>query len=313
MRFNKEVNSTFLILFLLILGSCITPYEPAATFEDKQKEKESEIEKHVEQSIRLSEDSLGIYESLAYGDLIVYKPAIFYSLDSLYAIKDNLIRSNKERELLESDLELYIEEYRVKAQEQIGEIRYEIEHIYCIRGATLHTICSEIFYLDNNDSIISTFNKFRFTIPRNDYVMYKNYLFEMHFTTPRELYISENERDFVQLFKSKELQLYKSEDHEKFIRHTLKLMNVASTINTVDYVSMTKALGTAILSEKQEEIELLEIGALIAVEDVFKQVISYEIDFKWTIKDNQKKDTLLSILEFDPYLRVININEYIEN
>lgn len=307
-------NSIFIFLFaLFVLSACITPYVPISTFEEEQKEKEEKIESFVKEKILNSIDSKGIYESLAYGELIVYKPHIFHSLDSLYAIKDSLIQNNKQREIIERDLELFIEEYRGKAQTQVDEIRYETEHIYCIRGDRSHKIQSEIFYLDHKDSIISTFDKFHFNISRQDYNLYKNYLFEMHFITPRELYISQSERDFIQLFKSKETDYYKTDNHEKFINHTLQLMNIASTVNTVDYVSLTKFIGSTLVTEKSNEVEIKEIGSLIALEDEFKQVIGYEIKFTWNNKENKFENDVISTIEFDPYLRIVNINDFIEN
>lgn len=309
MQLNKVIKHTIFFIYLIFLSSCITPYEPVATFEEVQQEREAQIEKYVQNQIKTTADSTGIYESLAYGDLIVYKPAIFHSLDSLYAIKDSLIRINKQREIVETDLELFIDEYRGKAKAQSKDIRYDIEHIYCIRGTQSHQIYSEIFYLDSKDSVISRFKKFHFSIPRKDYSMYKNYLFEMHFTTPRELYISSSERNFIQLFKSKEQELIKTDEHEPFMRHTLQLMNVASSINTVDYVSVTKVIGSTILLEKYEDIELLEIGALIALEDELKQVVGYEIQFTWNKKEDKLPTNIVSTIEFDPYLRLVNFNE----
>lgn len=313
MRISNKINSPFYILSLIFLCSCITPFEPIASFEDNQREKEKKIEAHVQQEISLNRKKVGVYESLAYGDFIVYKPHIFHALDSLYAIKDSLIRANQQREIVQSNIELYIEEYRGKAQEQLDEITYETEHIYCIRGSSHHSIYSEFFYMDSKDSIISTFEKFHFTIPRQDYNMYKNYLFEMHFITPRDLYISQLERDFIMLFKSKEIELYKTFEHEKFIQHTLRLMDVASVINTVDYVSLTRVIGTALIREKSKEAEILKIGSLIALEDNFQQVIGYEMEFTWNNKENKFDKNIVSTIEFDPYLRIVNFNDRLEN
>ena len=323
MKFFKTYSKQIYFSVFLILSSCITPYQPISTFDNVQKEKEKIIEAYVKKEIQKDsfndllrnggKEKTAVYESLAYGDLIVYKPPIFHSLDSLYAIKDSLIQHNKHREIVESDIELFIEEYRGKAQEQTDEIKYETEHIYCIRGDENHSIYSEYFYMDSNDSIISTFEKFHFTIPRKYYPMYKNYLFEMHFITPRDLYISQSERDFLLLFKSKESELYKTNSHQDFIRHTLRLMEIANSINTVDYVSLTRVIGSLLIKEKSKEAEILEVGSLIALEDEFKQVLGYEIEFKWNNKENKFDENIISTIEFDPYLRITNFNEHLEN
>lgn len=303
----------FQLLLFIFLSSCITPYEPISSYEDKQKQREKKIETYVQEQILLSRKKTGVYESLAYGDFIVYKPPIFHSLDSLYAIKDSLIQNNQQRKIIESDLDLFIEEYRGKAQEQKDEITYETEHIYCIRGESNHTIHSDFFYMDAKDSILNSFEKFHFTIPRKDYNMYKNYLFEMHFITPRDLYISLVERDFIMLFKSKEVELYKTHEHEKFIQHTLRLMGIANAINTVDYVSLTRVVGTALLREKSSEAVIIKVGSLIALEDEFKQVIGYEIEFTWNNEVNKYDNDIISTIEFDPYLRIVNFNDHEEN
>lgn len=304
-----NIYSCFLIVFLL--GSCITPYEPAVSFEDKQKEREKKIETYAKKKALNEENSSSVYESLGYGNIYVYRPPIFHSLDSLYAIKDSLIQENNQRQIVESDLELFIEEYRGKAKEESDEIRYETEHIYCLRGEKTHTIYSEFFYLDYQDSIISTFEKFKFQLPRKDYSMYKNYLFEMHFTTPRDLFISQSELDFIKLFKAKESDLYKTDEHEKFIQHTLRLMNIASAINTVDYLTMTRLIGEALIKEKTEDAEIVDIGSLIALEDNYQQVIGYELNLTWKNKELDKN--VASTIEFDPYLRIINFNEHIQD
>lgn len=312
MRNSNKLNTHFLILSALFLCSCITPFAPIASFDDNQREKEKKIEAYVQKENLLNR-RIGVYESLAFGDFIVYKPQIFHALDSLYAIKDSLIRANQQREIVQSNIELFIEEYRGKAQEQIHEITYETEHIYCLRGSSQHSISSEFFYIDSRDSIMSTFKKFDFTIPRQEYNMYKNYLFEMHFITPRDLYISQLERDFIMLFKSKEIELYKTVEHEKFIQHTLRLMNIASNLNTVDYVSLSRVVGTALVREKSKEAEILKIGPLIALEDNFQKVIGYELALTWNNKETKFENNIVSTIEFDPYLRVANFNDRLEN
>jgi hypothetical protein len=114
------------------------------------------------------------------------------------------------------------------------------------------------------------------------------------------------------LFKSKEEELYKTDKHEDFIRHTLQLMDIANTINTVDYVSLTRVIGGVLLQERSKEAEILEIGSLIALEDEFNQVIGYEIEFTWNNKENKLDNNITTTIEFDPYLRISNFNEHIE-
>lgn len=308
MKIKVAALSIFLLGMTFLFNGCITPYEPITTFEEVHQQQEKKIEQHVQHSLRQSLDSAGIYESLAFGELYVYKPQIFYTLDSLYSIKDSLIRTNQQREIITSNLELYIEENQIVARQQMEEIRYEKEHIYCVRGDQYHTIRSEIFYLDHMDSVFSVYRKFNFSIPRSNYNQYKNYLFEMHFTTPRELYISTSERDFIRLFKIKEMELYGTDEHEPFLRHTLQLMKLGSTINTIDYVALTKSIASALITQKSSETEIKEIGALIAIENPAKQVIGYEITVTW--KDSKSaQGTINSILEFDPYLRLVNLTE----
>lgn len=313
MHISSKINSPIFILSLLFLCSCITPFEPIASFQDNQREKEEKIEAYVQQEIRFNKEKIGIYESLAYGDFIVYKPQIFHALDSLYAIKDSLIRANQQREIVQSNIELYIEEYRGKAKEQQNKITYETEHIYCIRGSSEHSIYSEFFYMNYQDSVMSTYEKFHFTIPRQDYTMYKNYLFEMHFITPRDLYISELERNFITFFKSKEKEFYKTVEHEEFIKHTLKLMTIASNINTLDFVSLSRLIGTSNIREKSQQAEIINIGSLIALEDNFDQVIGYELEFTWNNKENKFDKNIVSTIEFDPYLRIVNCSDQLEN
>jgi hypothetical protein len=299
----------FAAVFSAMLYSCAIPYTPVQTFEDTQVAREKKIEAFVNSEILQERKKLDVYESLAYGQLIVYKPPSFLILDSLYDVRYQLSKAGKDREIIQLGLDQHIEKQRQLAQADKDELRYEIEHIYSIRSQGQYTITSRYFYLDHKDSVLLTSKHYEYSIPRGTYSQLKNYLFEMHFTSPREMYILRNEQQFIQTFKTKEREYIGTDEHEQFMRHTLQLMEIASRLSTVDYVKLTSALGRLLLAQKVEKVEIVKVDELVALENDLGEIIAYELDVIWSDKSNEQELLIKTTFEFDPFLRVRNMND----
>jgi hypothetical protein len=310
----KNWVSLFQTLFIAVvlaamLHSCAIPYTPVQTFEDTQVAREKKIEAFVNSEILQERKKLDVYESLAYGQLIVYKPTSFLILDSLYDVRYQLSKAGKDREIIQLGLDQYIEKQRQLAQADKEELRYEIEHIYSIRSGGEYTITSRYFYLDHKDSVLLASKHYEYTIPRGSYNQLKNYLFEMHFTSSREMYILRNEQQFIQAFKTKEREFIGTREHELFMRHTLQLMEVASRLSTVDYVKLTAALGRLFIAQKAEQVDIVKVDELIALENEAGEIIAYELAVIWWNKANDPELLLKTTIEFDPFLRVNNMTD----
>jgi hypothetical protein len=146
-------------------------------------------------------------------------------------------------------------------------------------------------------------------IPRRLYDLYKNYLFEMHFVTARELYISQSEQNFIRLFKHKENEYIGTPDHENFLIHTLRIMELGRRINTVDYVQLTQAIALFQIDQKVEKATIVNRQALIALENNQGELIGYEYSVDWKDPKDENATVIRTIFEFDPYLRITNIND----
>src|SRR5690554_7568427 len=115
-----------LLLFFLItqLSSCANVRDtPIRTLQDQIDQFHLVIEntnatKHADNN----------YQSLAYSEMKVFKPASFLALDSVYAIKRDYLDKNDISGVRESDYEYLIPGYRAVAQEERGQDRSEIAY-----------------------------------------------------------------------------------------------------------------------------------------------------------------------------------------
>ena len=81
---TKRCTASFMLISILF--SCVPAYEPNPSIEDRNLKREKIIENHLKTQL-----SNTVYQSLAFGQLTVYKPESFKKLDSLYALKDDYI------------------------------------------------------------------------------------------------------------------------------------------------------------------------------------------------------------------------------
>lgn len=295
---KSQLSIVFIISVILFsLSSCVTTYHTKETIEDKRLKQEKVIELHTQSATKTD----GKYESLGFGPLHIFKPDAFNTLDSLYALKYKYEQEEKYREYRASGIEELIEDYKKSAEESKKEITYELEHIYSLNKEDQITIHHDYFLLDYNDSIISHTPLYDYTIPVSLKEMQLNYLFELHFLTENERYISQDEQAFIQYYKVREQELIRSGKLQDFMVHTLGLMQIAKSIRSVNTLDLVKALVRMKLDELPEEISTVDFGTLLAHESSSKKLLKYEIKVSWeTPTDKHQK-----AFEFTPYLEYI--------
>lgn len=295
-NFSTRHTLVLFFIFLLILNSCVTAYNKES-IQDRQLKQEKAIELRTKSDSKTNER----YESLGFGPLQVYKPSAFNKLDSLYAIKYQYEEEGKLKEYKNSGIEELISEYKKVAEESKTEITYELEHIYSLGKTNRLTIHHDYYLLDYKDSIISHTPLYEYTIPSRLKKMQLNYLFELHFITDNQRFISPNEQAFIQFYKAQEQELIRTGKLQDFMIHTLELMRLAKKLRTVNTVDLINELVRLQLNRTPGEITEIHYGALLAHENDAEALIKYEITVNWKIDGVEKQ----KVFEFSPYLELI--------
>lgn len=288
-----------LLLFSLLIG-CITPHKPIERFEEKEESRKEGIE-----NILSEEYGEEHYQSLAYGPLIVYKPKSFKDLDSLYALKEDFLDRNDLRGLEKSEVDDKIPAYRAEAQQDIDQVQYEIEHIYSVEKGDSISVYHVIFLHDHADSLISRDQLYSYSFPLKYEKMHLNYLFEYHFTTDRDLYISSNERKFIGYFKNIEMEMIGSSNLSEFMTELLKTMTLAQSINSVDFAELIKYKSIQNLKPLGGNITINEFGTLIVLKEN-EEIAGYEYEIRW--QDNADEIKKKTIFTYSPSLSLEKLN-----
>jgi hypothetical protein len=276
----------------------VTRHTPIVTFKDQTEKLHAVIEKtSAEQYAEKN------YQSLSFGDLKVYKPEAFVQLDSMYSIKKAYMDNDDLRGLERSGLEDLIPGYRAAAQEKIHEVQYEIEHLFQTSNENNITIYHSYFLFDYQDSLISVTPFYNFQIPKKSKATYYAYQFDYHFVTNRDLYISKDELNFIQFFKQREVALIGDESLQPFMKHTMKVMEAARKVQTIDFRQIAKQLAVDDFKLIGQDIVIKKIGSLFAIEEN-EIVRGYELEIEWLDELTKYKITTFT---FSPYLEIIDI------
>lgn len=193
-----------------------------------------------------------------------------------------------------------IENYRPIAQNDIDQVRYEIEHIYYLVDNDTIDVKHDFLVLDHKDSITTHTPFYSYKISKSRKELHNSYLFEFHFVTDRDLYISGREREFIQHFKLKEESLIGEPELQTFMTHTLDIMRLANHINSVDFNLLTKQLSLNIVKFLSKDAVIESFGTLIALEDEYNNVLGYERSVTWS-ENNKINETKII---FNPYLQL---------
>ena len=285
-------------IFILLLFSCITPHEPIETIDKSIVSREKMIEDTLRE--KYGEDH---YISLAFGQLTVYKPPSFQQLDSLYAIKQDYIENDDLRGLHQSGIEDVIPGYRAQAQNDIDQVKYELEHIFGVKNTDSIRVMHTYFTFNHSDEIQSISNLYDYIIHEKYEELHQKYLYGYHFTTNRDLYISKSESEFLELFKQREWELAQQKKGlDSFMNHTFSLMKLAQKINSVDFRTLAKFSSIEKLKSLHPgaSITIEEFGELMMLENANDQIIGYEFKIIWKAEGASLKATTFS---FSPFLK----------
>lgn len=297
----RKINKLYIFIFIfLITSSCISTYQPVERFDDKENQRKKNIEKLLQE-----EYGHTVYQSLAYSPLTVYKPKSFKQLDSLYELKDDYIERNDLRGLKLSGIDEKIPAYRAEAQNDIDQVRYELRHVYSLLRKDSFKITHTVFLYNHKDSLLSQDKLYSYTLPIKYREIHNAYLFEYHFITNRDLYISRDEQQFIRFYKDIEQQLSGTKDLEPFMLNTMKTMMIAQKVNSVDFRTLAKYKSIESLNTLAENITIDEFGTLIAIENENGDIIAYEYLIEW--QDNSDKTKKKSTFIYSPTLTLREI------
>jgi hypothetical protein len=304
-----KLRYLILPVFAMMLFSCSVNFVPLPTLEERQFLRERAAEQHVRRVIQ-GENIAHRYESLAFGPLIVYKTDDHLLLDSLFDVKYRMIEDNDMRTFRKSGLAKVIDEQREKARAREGELMFEMEHIYLVHlaGDDSVSVHHDFVVLNNNDSVVIHTRFYHYTFPKDLKNMAINYLFELHFITRRDNFITDAELDFIRFFKERESELIGSPELPAFMRHTLSLMQIAQSMNSVNYVTLTKYIAMRHLMNRYNQREVSHFTPLNMVEENGR-LLGYNLTFQWVNNQLQPAAEMITEIEFSPFLEVINVSD----
>jgi len=294
-----------LLLFFLItqLSSCANVRDtPIRTLQDQIDQFHLVIEntnatKHADNN----------YQSLAYSEMKVFKPASFLALDSVYAIKRDYLDKNDIRGLKESGIEDLIPGYRAAAQEELDQVRYEIEHLYETSDEDSLHVQHDYFLFDYKDSLISVTPFYSFSIPKEYADFYYAYQFYIHFVDDRPLHISKAEQEFIRFFQDMELQLIgEKEALSNFMSHTVKLMSYCKRAGTVDFNEVNHWVIINYFSVHNTNAVIEKFGNLFSLEEN-GIMVGYEVKVDYF--DELRNRKMEATFTFSPYLEILDLTE----
>lgn len=292
------------LLFLLVglFASCATQEQfSIQTIENL----EDQLHKSIEDSTASIYIDNGIYKSLAFGEMKVFKPIAFYQLDSVYAIKEKYIENKDWRGLKNSGIEEMIPGYKASAQEVMDEVKYEIEHIYQVKSDETYQINHAYYLFDYENKLTNITPFYDFYIHGEEGLnLFYKYQFNQHFITDRDLYISQEEWDFIYFLKEREYELIKSDELQDYMNHVILLMKIASGINTINFENLAQYVGILKLNELGGEINIRKFDSLYVTTEN-EQILSYEMTISWSEKDSAEVNR--SSITFSPYLEILGI------
>ena len=309
MVYNSCKNKVLKLLFytfslVFLLSSCGLKYESTPSLESRRKDREKAIESYVNQYVKQDKS----YESLAFGPLTVYKPEEFHRLDSLYEIRFKYEEEGRMNEFAATGMPDQIEKQIEIAEGAKDKITYEMEHIYSLQKGKDLSIFHDYFMLTEKDSISIHDPFYSYQIPLSLKEMQLNYLFELHFLTPSERYILDEELNFILFFKQREEELIESErDLSTFMHHTLSLMEIARLTGSLDFVDLTKAIANRYIKSRYQSTVVENFGPLIVKEDDKGQVEEYRLLVQFRAVLDNEEVQMRSELNFSRYLVPTNI------
>lgn len=297
----KNLKFVAIVSVLVVLGSCASSRNaPIRTVNDQINQFHQVIEnvsttKHIGKS----------YQSVSYGEMTVFKPMSFIQLDSMYRIKQSYIDKGDYRGLRRSGIEEEIPAFRAAAQEELHEVKYEIQHLYhTTEDDSLH-VYHDFFVFDYKDSLISVTTLYDFKFPKEHRELFYAYQFGFHFVDDRDLHISKAEQDFIHFFRIGEFERIGEEDISDYMSHVMDLMRLSRRATSVDFRELSRWQVVEYFTKNANEEMIIEDLGTLFVEEVENQVVGYDLEVVWRKNELGKKYT--TKFNFSPYLKLLSV------
>ncbi len=224
------------ILPFILLASCDLSYTPPPTLENAATQRKRAVERYISDSYK---DTNQTYQSLLFSETTMVKPNNYKILDSLYTLK----YTNERNNVYDPELEEKINIQRTIIQLDTAKVTYIEHHVYAISGS----LESDVYF--SNVSITNALNVTDFqierhlTIPTELIPAFTAYLTEESIVYPGYL-PSQLESKFYAFYKEHEASLSDTEA-EKFLVHTLKLIQLGRNLKTIESRTLLQELSVA--------------------------------------------------------------------
>lgn len=297
----------FLVLVLpLLLSGCFIA--DSLFIEDDDDNKELSLQHKAQIAVGKNVESQTKeekYTPLGFSEITIKKPVELVELEDmekLYkltpsdtALKQKIIRQKE-----------YIRENKI-------ERMAEIEHFFTIDDSSENfTVFEATFTLSDTLAVISKSPTIILTLPDNYREALKFYFNE--YTIFRASTYTEGKalsRSFYRFFKGK-LESYTTvQEKSDFLKHTLYIVKLVRQSGTFDQEKTVKAIFHNYIREKRPEIsnyEGLQYSELYETQNnEDKSVLGYYFFHKFIGNYQEKRDTNVVLVEFDPYYQVDNV------
>lgn len=281
-------NSIRFGIFLFIFSACGLNYTPPPTKEEASITRRRTIENYIQDQYK---DSSVTYQSLLFGETTVIKPTNYILLDSLFRIK----YANEQNAIFDPKLEEKIGNQQNIIRQDTAKVAYTEHHVYAISTNN----SSEISFADvtvSSDFKIQTFTitdqqiiKSEFLDIYTSYLQEESILYQGYSPTAQEKY-------FYNFYKThkEELPLL---DQTIFLNHTLKVMQVARSLKTLNNESVIKELTINHLFNRSSDNNL---DNFTSIDGLFDGEIL--VEYVVVLVSNNTN----YVLRFSPYLEIIS-------
>jgi hypothetical protein len=301
---SKLSLSVCVCLFFLVLACTATKYVSPPNAYEIQKNREEIIEKDLSS---VFEPAL-LYRQISFSKSVVMRPNSFFALDSLYALK----LKNENNRTTDPILEQAIENQRIVASKDKNQIRAKVEHLFQLINNSTKTAeyCNSYYVFGERDSIVESKITERFVMKTGLGASFENYMKEISITGLGAA--SQTEQDFYKMYKKKVKSL-KGDDQDKFLEHTLTLMNALNKayVRSLHINYMITPWLTVVFDTKYDANGFLELEDLQENFET-KDGVDFSTGYTATVKYDYKSTSWNKLrfnVKLDPYLQVMTINE----
>ena len=286
----------------LTLHSCGLKYTPPETPESFEERRHQAIEQHFRQ--QLQKDSLN-YTSLAFGETIVFKPASFKTLDSLFELK----YQNEQKKITDKELEEKILLQREVLAKDTAMIIYLENHVFSFPENSGYRIVETDVRINKEMEILSEEVRTSYFVPGRHIERYKQFLFGESFLYPGTM-ATDEEEVFYQFYKNALLN-DETTDSDAFLLHILELMEVGHKKKSIRTVQLLLFHARKVLSG---QIQPLKEEVVSDVYQIFEDNDAAEgksTGYWFTISYTEKEGAAPKqyYFKFDTFLRYISHTE----